>query len=340
MPVLDADGFDFYGTPGNAAAAGWLSNGAAYSVVGGRFGGYAINWRTTSVYGHQVWRNFPTPCQRFIFGLARYVNTIASHDLFWLSDDIGTTHIIFAKSEYDLIVRHGNGSTLITAANFFLLNAFTYIEADITIDDTAGAVSLYKNGAQIAAVGPIDTRNGGNPWINRITFHAPYISSVIDNIYDDWYLIDPSSGSTTAPLYDARIECLMPVADTAQKDWTPNGGTNNYSRVAEANADGDSTYVTDSTPGHVDLYDLAALGGAPSHIAAVKLFTLARKDDAGLRQIRNTVKSGPVVAAGHTSSLGTSYAYTTDLLELNPDGNVPWTVAAINALQSGVEMVT
>ena len=130
-----------------------------------------------------------------------------------------------------------------------------------------------------------------------------------------------------------RAVQLMPTADTAQKDLTPNSGVTNFSRVNEAHMDSDTSYVSGSTAGNTDIYALADLASAPASITAVIIKHAMRKSDTGLRTATTRVVSGGVNYDQPTVTLATTYQWQNTIYVSDPNTAVAWTFAGVNALQ-------
>jgi hypothetical protein len=137
---------------------------------------------------------------------------------------------------------------------------------------------------------------------------------------------------------DLRITTLVPTADTAQKAWIPSSGIDNFSRVAEIPPDDDTSWVASATPGDRDLYTMAPLGMTPLAIRGLQQTALARKDDAGDRALALVLKSGTEVAVASPAVLGSSYAFIETMHEQDPATGEPWTPAAVDAVQAGLEV--
>ena len=136
---------------------------------------------------------------------------------------------------------------------------------------------------------------------------------------------------------DVRIVGLLPTADTAQKDWTPDTGSVNFSRV---NNNSDASYVSSSINGHKDLYELADWSNSGLTPVALTHWLRARKETADVQGIKLLLKSGAtesatpkidILAAGYRNYFRTHHQ--------DPNTSAAWTSAAIDALQIGQEYV-
>jgi hypothetical protein len=116
-------------------------------------------------------------------------------------------------------------------------------------------------------------------------------------------------------------------------------GTNAY--VAGQNPpQGSQSYLFDATVGHEDLYNFPALTASAPTIYAAAVKASVSKSDAGAKTISLRTKSGATDSPGSASSIapGTSYAWATSLFATDPATSAAWTLAALNAAQSGIKV--
>ena len=102
---------------------------------------------------------------------------------------------------------------------------------------------------------------------------------------------------------------------------------------------GDVAYISDSTTNDISDYGhqtLTLMGTIP----AVSHVTYAKKDDAGIRQIKQTCLSSSASELGQMISLGNSYVYYTDVIVNDPNTAAPFTTAGFNAATFGVREIT
>lgn len=111
--------------------------------------------------------------------------------------------------------------------------------------------------------------------------------------------------------------------------------TVNAELVADAQEDGTTSYVYDSTATHGDLYNVADFAATPASIVAVTTRGYGQKSDAGSRQGQVQLKSGATTVRTAALALATSFLweYRTDTVD--PDTSAAWTAAAVNAAQIG-----
>lgn len=111
--------------------------------------------------------------------------------------------------------------------------------------------------------------------------------------------------------------------------------TFNFPLVAEAQEDGTSSYVYDSTVGHNDLYTIASLSSTPASTFMVTTRGFAEKTDAGSRLGAVQIKSGATTVQSTSTALNTSFGwlFRTDLTD--PNTSTTWTNTAVNSVQIG-----
>jgi hypothetical protein len=135
--------------------------------------------------------------------------------------------------------------------------------------------------------------------------------------------------------FPASVTGQMTSSTSTAWDLLASLTVTNASLVGEQSNDGDTTYVYAGTVGHEDLYDLADLTTTPTTILAVQSRMSAKKSDTGARNGQIRLKSGATEVGGSDTALSTSYGWLTRVDTVDPNTGVPWTAAAINALQVG-----
>jgi hypothetical protein len=222
-------------------------------------------------------------------------------------------------------------TALAVSGDKLLPNSWHYIEIELVLSDTVGRIKVYLDGKAQYELTNIDTKGSVDGDIGRLMYFADgFISYQLDDIYVLY-------GEATAR-GESRIQLLKPSSDAAVQ-FTPNGGANNFSRVNEVPVDGDTTYNGSNTVNQQDLFGFEDITVNPEQIHGIEIITAARKEDAGTRTIQNRIKSAAVEAAGPNTNLITDYRWVRSVHALNPDGNIAWSKAAINAMQVGYKLI-
>ena len=340
MAIQFMDGFDLYNVIADFALKPGVNqpSGALQLISPGRFGGRAME---SSFFQNAicdvVLGSGNTKSVGFAYRMDTVANCTTGAAFLYFRGTGGTVDVCKLGVDVNgaLVMGRGDFTTnkICNSANGVIVaNTWAYIEIELTRSATVGAVTVYVNGVSVCAASAANT---GAVAVDSIRWGlGPIAGANATRDTDDFYITD-----TATRLGESRIDVLRPSADTATADWTPLSGTR-ASNVDDTTQDGDTTYVSDATVGHKDLYDVANLPISPTTVRAVQTILFARKDDAALRQIRNNLKSGTTAANGTTRTLGSSYAMFTDLYELDPNTAAAWTGTTVNAAQLGLELVT
>jgi hypothetical protein len=141
---------------------------------------------------------------------------------------------------------------LIRTRRALVLNAWNYIEFDVTSSDTNGEAVLNVNGRQLAHLTGIRTTPVlGAEYINGGQLYGPP-TNANNALHDDSLFIDPSSGSITGFIPQPKIYMTVPDANSTPLQWTPSAGTNfqNVDSIPPV----DSPFNSSSTIGDIDQY--------------------------------------------------------------------------------------
>lgn len=239
----------------------------------------------------------------------------------------------------DLTISIQRGTvTLATTATALTTNTWHFLEFSSTINDTTGTYALRLNGTDIITAGTgQDTKVTSNASATAVR--------IIDNGFgnldiDDFYTIDPASGAYTAFLGDCTVEYIYPGGAGNSTQLSVVGAAANYQAVDELAEDGDTSFVSTSTPGQKDTYALTNLSVTPASVIAVKPILVARKDDAGSSNVCTVIRSGGTDYDGPTTGLGLTYAPISKVYDVDPATSAAWTPTAVNNLEAGVKLVS
>ena len=168
-----------------------------------------------------------------------------------------------------------------------------------------------------------------------------YNYSSILGIFDDWYILDPTVGSTNITrLGDSRIETLVPISDAGPNQGTPSnvsvGTGQHYTMVNEPQNDGGSTYLSmPAVSGSEEVFGLSSLSSIPLNIWAVRVLNIVEKTDGGYTQGNAVIVSSGVVEYGPNQQILSTYFGQYGIFETDPNTGSEWTYAAVNAADAG-----
>lgn len=351
--LLFCDSFDHYTTQTQALAGKWTSitgNNGSFGIAGsGRFGG--IGWSAQSGAGgsNTLTKILPTTYATLIVGTAFKHQAVGALDVTIISlwDTVAggeQLSVRYSASKKRLYISR-NGTTVATSTSMFIYDGvYNYIELKATIHNTTGSYEVHVNGVQDASLtaSGVNTRGTGtNNSADTVRFGFVTQTNITDALFDDIYICDTSGSDNTDFLGDIAVDAQFPDADSAtHNDWTPNTLTVHYNRVNQTTPDDDTTYLSDSTPGHIDTWSYQNLRQSSGTIKGIQFLPYARKDDAGTRQIAPVVfQSATDYVQSTLPSVPSTYSYLPLIVERNPATSAAWTISDFNADEFGVKEI-
>ena len=331
MAVVLIEGFDHL-TAAEVTAKGWSA--VASAMAAGRVEGQS---RQANSSGTSRSKLLPSTYSTLICGIRFPIHGDAAVSTFF-SIQAGATLTLQLQLDASghLVVKNSGGTTIATGTTVLLTGVWYYIETKLVVG-TSGTVEVHLNGvAEITST----TGNFGTTNVDTINVKGNGSGTgATASLFDDLYCVDTSGSSPRNTfLGDVRVETIYPTADGAHTAWTPNSGTTHFSRVDEAQADGDTTYVSDSTPGDLDTYVMGDIDTAAT-VFGVQTNLYARKDDANTRQIAPVVRQSGSDNVGATVTLSSTYVDYTQIYNQDPTA-ADWTPTTVNADEFGVKEIS
>jgi hypothetical protein len=334
MSIHFFEGFDRYANNGSDISLGQnIASMHSQSIIleEGRFGGNCI-----SVNGGGLVFNARNLSQLF-FGTALKPLDIAAQT--------DTNFLSFSPQIYLRLGTGGNvqlyrGTALVGSSDDLTLTqgVWQYLAVDLYIHDTSGYCKIYVNGHLILNYSGDTKISNTEARVESIGLTSGDTSlSRISMYYDDVYLADNTGTINNTIILDCRVQTLLPTADTAQKDFTPLSGSDNYAMVDDETPDGDTTYVYTATDGHKDLYEVENLDENSKTVYAVSSFAVAKKTDVDYVSLNCIVDSGGTESSPAGTGLGLDYILCEEVIETDPATSSAWTPAAVNGLKVGFE---
>ncbi len=295
----------------------------------------------TTVFGGFRWK----PSTVFVAQLAVF----GTLDIFALRVGLTKTFRIGMDSNRRVVIRNSGGTVIATGSLIFDADVWHYVEFKLVINGASGSIEVRVDGEPgVNPDIPTTTGNFGSTGVDNIcyiSFDSTGTTPSINHFFDDVYLLDTTaSAPTNTFLGDCRVETLYPDGVGAHSDWTPNAAGANWTKVQEHTGtfpDGDTTYVSSPTPGDTDAYTMSDLSIVTGLVFAVQADLYARKDDAGLRQIAALIRDGGAdYINAHTRTLSVDYMYYTDIYDRDSPSGSQWSVAIVNAIEAGQQVIT
>jgi hypothetical protein len=226
--------------------------------------------------------------------------------------------------------------TVLTGANAVLCNTgslsipgggeFFYLELKLNINTSTGAVTVRINGTQKAT---FSGNTGSTNW-QRVAW-GRFDNGGVNAT--DLYVLD-TTGPNNDFLGDCRVMDVLPDSDGTDNGFTASAGSR-YQCVDETLQNGDTDYVSSTTPGNLQTFNHANISTTGTIVAVIPT-VLVRKDDAGSRNFKQRTRSGATVSEGPDKSINNSYEWFSRVMEVDPNTGSAWSVAAVNASEHGV----
>jgi hypothetical protein len=343
MAWVANDGFDTYNGvgPNTGASSKWQGlNSAVSSLVGGRFGGQALQMNAANISSGNVATRFLTSSRAsganaFAVYLGSYTNRPENSGPFVFAQGGTTQFTVKMNQSGGLDVWRGpiwaGTKVANTASGVLLLSTWQYLEMLWTCSSSAGVLQFLIDGTPLPALTGLNIQSAATPACDSIQLAQSYNTggSGYTFIVDDY-----NEGDAPTTMGVLRVETLRPTRDSSIA-WTPSSGANNFSRVNETLVDGDTSYVQTTTVGARDLYGFGPLSSTPAAIAGVQASSFGYKTDAAAHILNNSVTSGATASDGPALTLPSSYAKFERPMVVDPNTGVAWTPAAIAALLAG-----
>lgn len=236
------------------------------------------------------------------------------------------------------------GATLlVTSADLMIsTGSYYYLEAKVTLHASAGSIEVRLNSAPIAGLTltGINTISTANAYANAVGFASGAQGGSYGTHFDDIYCCDATGvWPWTDFLGEIRVETLALTSDVT-KAFTPSTGTDNYAVIDELPMS-IADFLSGSTTPLVDEYGLANLSTTPATIYAAGVVHNFDKTDVGVRTVRTGLRAGATILNGASRAPEVTPRRTwQDFWVADPNTGIPWTPAAINALQVRLENVT
>ena len=256
-----------------------------------------------------------------------------------------TIRVDFVSKLIDVWRGTSTGTSLASSVNCPLLsnvaNSHSIIAVGWSIDNTTGFIWIRINGTVYVNLTGIDTQNTANAHWNRANIGACSTNNIFSKTDHPvlWHL--NAAAVTTLPV-DARVAYGQPTGDNGSPQFTRNTGASNASAVDDGLVDGDTTYNSSTTVGHVDKFDVSAtwIPNNTTSIYAVQSYTVSRIDDATPRTRKTTIHSGASATDGATINEQSSYRSYVSRCDNDPATAVPWVLAALQAADISYTLVS
>jgi len=226
----------------------------------------------------------------------------------------------------------------VSTANFNRFNMWMHI--GFVYSNSAGFASMYIDGTQaLTYSGIMPTENPTAAYAGGGTtgFNGWAAAAYWDDLFVDVW--DNIGTLVDAPPPIRRFLAVFPNGVGSSAQWTPVGSASNWQNVDEAPPNNETDYNRAQAPNLLDLYAFGDVTVPTDHaVRAVIATAYARKSDAGVdSQARVAAKTGANTVKSDGKVLPVSYGYVWERWEMQPDGMTPWSEAAVNSAEFGIE---
>ena len=340
---LFADSFDFYASTADAGTR-WSSvqqdDGTTRLTSGTAFNaGQALLYFSGN---NTLWRAaWPSNEQTIIFSVRLsaqiYLQNGDSFLGFTLTDGASAQATVQFTQDGRVVLRTGdaNGAALATIPGAFVVNAWNSFQVKLVIGP-AGSIEVRKNGAAaaLASIANVNTRGGSdNSTANGLSMQGNGRATFFS--VDDLFICSGSGAAPNDWPGDVRALQQVPVGQV-QAQFAVTGAASGWQAVAEAHEDGDASFVSSSIVGQEDVYSLSAVPASVA-VAGVSYIVNWRKSDAGARaaQLSVSANGSADTPVATNAAMGTSYAYATAFLPVDPTG-AAWTPSTVSSARIGI----
>lgn len=339
MTLLLAEGFDIYDSAADIAATPYwtvVGGGDLFTTTGGRFGGGAIGSDNNGAYFQLT---LPSPIAQdstTYFGFAfNIVSYFAAN--FPFIDFIGSSGTILGgvgtESSNGNVTIFEAGGTVHNSSTQIPTGTWVWIEIKFINGSTSsnGEIQVRMNGTVVQTLATANFASGAET-LAALRFAGVTTggSHIDDLVVDD-----------AGYLGDLRIDTLNVTADGSTMNWATSSGTahNDVDDPLGA-SDGDSSFISSSTPSQEAQFAMEDLTGSSVDIFGVQVRAKAKKTDSGSRTFNGYIDSG-TVGSGTARDPTTSYTWSRDgLFTVDPNTSAEWTDSGVNGAEVGVNIAS
>jgi hypothetical protein len=237
-----------------------------------------------------------------------------------------TLKLVYNSSHWDGYI---NGD-LVATGTVNTTSTWQHVQVHIIISDTGTFDCKVEGSSNFTYSG--DTKPGVGTTISYVQFYCPAPGGEGQRTM---YCDDIAIGTGGWP-GDLRVDGLVPNGDDTA-EWTPSTGGTDYGCVDETPAN-DADYISTTVTGERAVLTLADFDGVNKTPMGVTLLVRMCKDTANADTIKFGLLSDTTESVVN-QVVTTSLAYYSTFFQKNPDGDVDWDDAALDALKIVLENV-
>lgn len=325
------DGYELLKWSGYYSAAA-ITYGSGY----GRTGGWGAYIGNSSSYW--ISKSLSSTKSTIIIGTAVKISSYsdAIQTFMFLEGGLNQVELRFKSDGSIHLYRGGTTDIASSSGGIISLNTWYYLEVKITFSNTVGTIDVKVGGVSKISETSLDTSQSGNEYIDSIRVYANGGFVYLD----DLYICDTSGAQNNDFLGDVTIKTLYPTSDGTHTDFTPSTGSDHYALVDEAQLTGETDYNESGTISHKDSYGVTTFSES-GDIKGVQVTAAVKNADTGSLIVRTFARSGAVPADNEGvpgGSISQTLQGVSHIFEKEPEDDVAWTAAKVNAAEFGLKI--
>lgn len=354
MAVRWLEGFDHYGTTPNGGRDTMLAGvWSEFSVKGtapqisadqSRTSGFSLKFTANNLNNANEYfarRALGAAMTQFGFGSAIYMVALPTVSgalgvRFSDADNVPTITLAY-QTDGSIQVFRGSaasGALLATSGQVLTAQAWNHVEVFVNHHASAGAVEVRVNGVTVVNVTGANTGSTPSAQLRLGNIHFgsdPVYKAIGEHFWDDLTCWDTTGPRNNTFLGAQKVVLNKVAADTDVADWTVTGAASGAAAISEIPPNGDTSYISATTPGETSEFTVEPLDENVVSITAVYLPAMMRQSQPGTTWVQQGIVSGGDVALGLDRPITEAYTYWADVIEVDPDTGAPWTRASYNA---------
>lgn len=233
-----------------------------------------------------------------------------------------------------------NGSTVATSSAP-ITSGWNFIELQATFNGGSGSATVNLNDTTFLTFSG-NISPSGNDRANSICLGdwiGPHTTQNI--LYCDFYANDGTGSSNNTFWGDIRAVATLPTSDGNYTDFNVVGAASAHAAVNEDPPDGDTSYVSDDTPGDRESFVFAGVSGLIRTALAVQTVFDLKKDTTGSRTFAASLRISGTDYDGSAATPNTQYVFYMEQRPIDPSTGVAWTTTVFTTgLEAGLTIVS
>ena len=345
--LIWADSFEHYGTTvGNLLLGGYLqandlSASLSLSTVRARTGSISLLLENNAtVIRGSTYGNKTTLGMGFGIYMTELPPNNNGRPIFGFADISGLYIVsITINSDGTIPARMGdeNGSVITSSTFPLTASSWNHIEAKLVISSTLGEVEVRLNGETVLVATDLNT---GTTPISQYLWERSTGNTGVNWNLDDIFIWDSEGTKNNDFIGPARVHSRWPVSDVSPMDWAVIGAATAHEAVDDTSPDGDATCITAEDPGDVAGFTIDSLPADVIQVEGICIVHMSRLTSGGIGSTKAGVISGTEEYQGPEQQITTAYTHRPTCIDLNPDGDIPWTKSAVENAVFTIERIT